>query len=105
MSRRGKLLSSAASIALPLTTQEQPSYHADGFSATERFIDFSEVQKYIPLSKSRYYTLMRQGRVPCSVKIAEHRSCFLLSEVLAYAETRIKERNQKLQIQSKKETP
>lgn len=68
-------------------------YQADTFSATDRFIDFSEVQKYIPLSKSRYYALMRENRVPRSVKIAEHRACWLLSEVLAYAEDRIKERN------------
>ncbi len=94
MSRRENLLNST-SVALSVTTQEQPSYQANGFSATERFIDFSEVQKYIPLSKSRYYTLMREGRVPCSVKIAEHRACWLLSEVLAYAEARIKERNAK----------
>jgi len=72
------------------------SYQADGFSPTERFIDFPEVQQYIPLSKSRFYTLMRQGRVPRSVKIAEHRACWLLSEVLAYAEARIKERNEKI---------
>ncbi len=75
----------------------QPSlYQADGFSPTECFIEFSEVRKYIPLSKSRYYALMRQKRVPCSVKIGEHRSCFLLSEVLAYTNARIKERNEKI---------
>lgn len=97
MSRRENLLNSTASVPLSMTAQEQSSYQAEGFSATERFLDFSEVQQYIPLSKSRYYALMRQGRVPGSVKIAEHRACWLLSEVLAYAEARIKERNEKMQ--------
>lgn len=78
-----------------LNTEPSVKY-ASGFSPDERFIDFSEVQKYIPLSKSRYYTLMRQKRVPSSVKIAEHRACWLLSEVQAYAEARIKERNKRL---------
>ncbi|MGB4107814.1 MAG: AlpA family phage regulatory protein [Alphaproteobacteria bacterium] len=73
-----------------------PLYQADGFSPTERFIEFSEVRKYIPLSQSRYYALMREKRVPVSVKISDHRACFLLSEVLAYTEARIKERNKKI---------
>lgn len=97
MSRRENLLNSTASVALSVTAQEQPLYQADGFSATERFLDFSEVQEFIPLSKSRYYALMRQNRVPRVVKIADHRACWLLSEVLAYAEARIKERNERMQ--------
>ena len=35
-------------------------YQADTFSATDRFIDFSEVQKYIPLSKSSKTTIFYQ---------------------------------------------
>lgn len=92
-----------ASAALPREDAlecDQPSkplvQYASGFSPDERFIDFAEVQKYIPLSQSRYYALMREKKVPVSVKISDHRSCFLLSEVLAYAEARIKARNEKL---------
>ncbi len=70
-------------------------YQANEFSPGEQFIDFSEVQKYIPLSKSRYYALMKLGRLPASVKISEHRACWLLSEVLAYANQQIQKRNMK----------
>ena len=93
MSRPKNLLNSASPAALSTTTQEQPPFQADGFSATERFLDFAEVQKYIPYSKSRFYALMRENRVPRPVKIGQHRACWLLSEILAFTDARIKERN------------
>ncbi|MCK5373826.1 MAG: AlpA family phage regulatory protein [Alphaproteobacteria bacterium] len=58
-------------------------------------MDFPEVKRYIPLSKSRYYFLMKSGRVPQCVKISEHRACWLLSEVLSYANQQIQKRNVK----------
>lgn len=70
-----------------------PFYQVGELKADDRFIDFDEVQKIIPLSKSRYYALMKQKRVPQSVKIGDHRACWLLSECLAYANARIQERN------------
>lgn len=80
---------------------KQQTYQVTQLAADDRFIDFIEVQKIIPLSKSRYYALMKQGRVPCSVKIGDHRACWLLSECIAYANAKIQERNNKRFIKEK----
>ncbi len=99
LNKKPLLASAAFPVETPPTPESQKPFvqYASEFSPDDRFIDFSEVQKFIPLSKSRYYALLREKRVPSPVKISEHRACWLLSEVLGYAEARIKERNEKMQ--------
>lgn len=57
------------------------------------FIDFDEVQEYIPLSKSRLYTLMNEGEFPKPVKIGIHRAVWIKQEILDYRSQRIEARN------------
>lgn len=56
-------------------------------------ISFDEVKELIPMSKSRLYTLMREGKFPRPVKIGEHRAVWIKHEVLAYRAARIAERD------------
>lgn len=91
-SREG-FLNSVADLQTEENYNAGSPYQVSQLTPGDSFIDFKEVQQIIPLSKSRYYALMKEGKVPRSVKIGDHRACWLLSECLAYANQKIQERN------------
>jgi len=58
-------------------------------------IGFAEVRAIVPLSKSRLYALMREGKFPRPIKLGDggHRSCWIKHEILAYLAERIAARD------------
>lgn len=75
---------------------------ATQFSPTERLLAFSEVQKIIPISKSRWYENMKNGEAPKPIKISRSRAVWLESEIIKFLNNRIAERNAKFQQTERK---
>lgn len=65
------------------------SNHSDNIE----LIGFKEVMDIIPLSKSRIYFYISEGKFPKPVKIGMHRVAFIKREILDYLAARIAERD------------
>jgi prophage regulatory protein len=71
---------------------------SDTESATPiRFIRLREVMKIVPLSRSRIFELMDDGRFPRNVKLSERASAWSEAEIVAWCAERL--------AQSRKVTP
>lgn len=72
------------------------------FDPDEILLSNGEVQRILRISKSRIYALISKGEFPPSVRIGQSKRFWLKSEILAYAQSRLDERNKKL-IQKRSE--
>jgi len=68
------------------------------FLPGEKLISFPEVQRIIPVSKTRWYELMQLGEAPRPIKISRQKVAWLESEILDFVNNRIAERNEKFNI-------
>ncbi len=58
----------------------------------ERFVSLKEVLHLVSLSRSQIYRLMDSGGFPKRVSLGPHRKAHLESEILAWMDARIAER-------------
>ena len=72
------------------------------FDPNDRLLCLGEVQRILPLSKSRIYHLISIGEFISPIKIGQSKSYWLQSEVIKYVQSRLDERNSK-QLQKNKE--
>ena len=68
---------------------------AKTFGPNERLLIFPQLQKIVPVSKARWYELMQLGEAPRPIKISRQKVAWLESEIIAWLELRIQERNRK----------
>lgn len=59
--------------------------------STRRFGRLPEVQKAVPLSRSRIYELIADKRFPAPVKLSERASAWDLDEISAWLDARVAE--------------
>lgn len=62
----------------------------------EKFIRIDEVARKTSLSKSVIYALINEGKFPPSVSLRTRTRAWLLGEVVAWMNARIKERDHRL---------
>jgi len=65
------------------------------FDPNDKLLSIGEVQRILRISKSRIYTLISLGEFMPPIKIGRVKSFWLTSEVIAYAQSRLDERNVK----------
>lgn len=85
MEKRPNLLNSTSTSVILAKT----------FSPNERLLTFTQLQKIVPVSKARWYELMQLGEVPRPIKISRQKVAWLESEIVAWLELRIQERNRR----------
>jgi prophage regulatory protein len=56
-----------------------------------RFGRLPEVQRLVPLSRSRLYELIADGRFPAPIKLSDRASAWDMSEVQRYLDDRVAE--------------
>lgn len=64
----------------------------------DKLLSFPQVIEMTGLSRSRLYDLQSRQLFPKSIKISRHRVAFLESEVRAFINGRITDRNQKFNL-------
>ena len=62
--------------------------------SNRRFLRLPEVQKTVPLSRSRIYELIAANRFPAPVKLSERASAWDLDEIEAWLNARVAERRE-----------
>jgi predicted DNA-binding transcriptional regulator AlpA len=65
------------------------------FNPEDRLLCLGEVQRILPLSKSRIYYLISIGEFIPPIKIGQSKSYWLSSEIHEYVQSRLDERNSK----------
>ena len=72
--------------------------------SSRRFLRLRDVQKVVPLSRSRIYELIADKRFPAPVKLSERASAWNADEVEAWVDARIAESRERI-ARSRKEAP
>lgn len=85
-------------------TLDSTRHLAIHFSPTDRLLSFRQVQEIIPISKTRAYELQATGEFPRPIKISRQRVAWLESEIFAYLNARIEQRNKKYSFVSVRST-
>lgn len=87
------LMSGASGMAVNGGAVPASCSYKTEFREGDRLLSLPEVQKIIPVSKTRWYELMATGEAPKPIKISRQRVAWIESEIFALLNKRIAERN------------
>lgn len=90
-----KSSTNAFSKSNPPAGEYAPRFLATHFSQKERLLSFRQVRERTLIGKTTWYHMMKKGEAPLPIKIGKHRVAWLESEITAFLNTKILERNRK----------